>query len=144
MGFSLRLWFVLHARLSETAAFFFFGLFLAYWDFWFFLCSFSTEQTRVTLYMTAIASLSKLVQKPTVKVSLSLFDFASGTGYCDLCYQDFPLERLLILLIIAFLQVFPQNGLEVHLSGSAAAGNPPTTLSPADLILDWTCMAAAY
>ncbi|CAO2830510.1 unnamed protein product [Amaranthus hypochondriacus] len=67
--------------------------------------SFSTEQTRVTLYMTAIASLSKLVQKPTVKV-------------------------------------FPLNGLEVHLSGSAAAGNPPTTLSPADLILDWTCQKA--
>ncbi|KAK9670167.1 hypothetical protein RND81_13G182700 [Saponaria officinalis] len=30
--------------------------------------SFSTEQTRVTLYMTAVASLSSLVQKPTVKV----------------------------------------------------------------------------
>ncbi|XP_057528934.1 uncharacterized protein LOC130807656 isoform X2 [Amaranthus tricolor] len=67
--------------------------------------SFSTEQTRVTLYMTAIASLSKLVQKPTVKV-------------------------------------FPQNGLEVHLSGSSAAGNLPTTLSPDILIVDWTCQKA--
>ncbi|KAL2905523.1 hypothetical protein RDABS01_004233 [Bienertia sinuspersici] len=32
--------------------------------------SFSTEQTRVTLYMTAIASLSTLVQKPIVKWQL--------------------------------------------------------------------------
>lgn len=67
--------------------------------------SFSTEQTHVTLYMTAIASLSNLVQKPTVKV-------------------------------------LPQDGLEVHLSGSGAAGNPPTTLSPTVLTVDWTCKKA--
>lgn len=64
--------------------------------------SFGTEQTRVTHYMTAIASLSTLVQKPTVKV-------------------------------------YPENGLEVQLSGSAAAGKPPTTLTPTVLIVDWMC-----
>lgn len=67
--------------------------------------SFSTEQTRVSLYVTAIASLSSLVQKPTIKV-------------------------------------FPENGLEVQLSGSGAAGKPPTTLSPTILIVDWTCRKA--
>lgn len=67
--------------------------------------SFGTEQTRVTLYMTAIASLSTLVQKPTVKV-------------------------------------YPENGLEIQLSGSAAAGKPPTTLTPSVLIVDWTCREA--
>uniref|UniRef100_A0A7C9DRQ6 Uncharacterized protein n=1 Tax=Opuntia streptacantha TaxID=393608 RepID=A0A7C9DRQ6_OPUST len=64
--------------------------------------SFNTEQTHVTLYMTAIASLSTLVQKPTVKV-------------------------------------YPENGLEVQLSGSGAAGKPPTTLTPTVLIVEWTC-----
>ncbi|XP_057952697.1 uncharacterized protein LOC131146879 [Malania oleifera] len=67
--------------------------------------SFSTEQTHVALYMTAIASLSNLVQKPNIKV-------------------------------------FPENGLEVRLSGSAAAGSPPTTLSPAILIVNWRCEKA--
>ncbi|XP_048489655.1 uncharacterized protein LOC125491635 [Beta vulgaris subsp. vulgaris] len=55
--------------------------------------------------MTAIASLSNLVQKPIVKV-------------------------------------FPQNGLEIQLSGSGASGNSPTTLSPAVLTVDWTCKKA--
>ncbi|KAM0055297.1 hypothetical protein Hdeb2414_s0006g00204501 [Helianthus debilis subsp. tardiflorus] len=32
-------------------------------------CSFDTDQSRVSLYMTAVASLSQLVQKPTVTVS---------------------------------------------------------------------------
>ncbi|WCJ25014.1 hypothetical protein M5689_006928 [Euphorbia peplus] len=35
--------------------------------------------------------------------------------------------------------VFPEKGLEVRLSGSGAVGTPPTTLSPAMLILDWRC-----
>ncbi|XP_021836578.1 uncharacterized protein [Spinacia oleracea] len=67
--------------------------------------SFITEQTRVSLYMTAVASLSNLVQKPTVKV-------------------------------------LPQDGLDVHLSGSGASGTPPTTLSPTILTVDWTCKKA--
>ena len=33
-------------------------------------CSFDTDQSQVSLYMTAIASVSKLVQKPTVTVKL--------------------------------------------------------------------------
>jgi len=35
----------------------------------FLICSFKTEQTHLTLYMTAIASLSTLVGKPIIKVS---------------------------------------------------------------------------
>ncbi|CAL0313292.1 unnamed protein product [Lupinus luteus] len=64
--------------------------------------SFQTSQTQVVLFMTAVASHSSLVQKPS-------------------------------------LQVFPNSGLEVKLSGSAASGMPPTTLSPSMLILDWRC-----
>ncbi|XP_050228435.1 uncharacterized protein LOC126677714 [Mercurialis annua] len=64
--------------------------------------SFSTEQTHVTLYMTAVASVSTLVRKSIV-------------------------------------QVLPEKGLEVRLSGSGATGSPPTTLSPTMLIVDWRC-----
>ncbi|KAK9284404.1 hypothetical protein L1049_023575 [Liquidambar formosana] len=64
--------------------------------------SFRTEQTHVTLYMTAIASLSGLVRKPITKI-------------------------------------FPENGLEVKVSGSGASGSPPTTLSPTMLFVDWKC-----
>ncbi|XP_010526775.1 PREDICTED: uncharacterized protein LOC104804245 [Tarenaya hassleriana] len=64
--------------------------------------SFSTEQTHLTLYMTAVASLSSSVGKPIIKV-------------------------------------FPENGLEVKLSGSSSTGNHPTTLSPTTLVLDWKC-----
>uniref|UniRef100_A0A5B7BMT6 G-protein coupled receptor n=1 Tax=Davidia involucrata TaxID=16924 RepID=A0A5B7BMT6_DAVIN len=67
--------------------------------------SFRTEQTHLALYMTAVASLSSLVQKPIIKIS-------------------------------------PEHGLEVRLSGSAATGNPPTTLSPTVLIVDWRCQKA--
>ncbi|KAK7262896.1 hypothetical protein RJT34_30477 [Clitoria ternatea] len=67
--------------------------------------SFQTAQTQVVLYMTAVASLSSLVQKPRLKV-------------------------------------VPDKGLEVKLSGSAAKGNPPTTLSPTLLIVDWRCEVA--
>ncbi|KAJ0489466.1 hypothetical protein HanHA300_Chr12g0444421 [Helianthus annuus] len=61
-------------------------------------------RTRV-VYMTAVASLSQLVQKPTVTVS-------------------------------------PKTGLEVTLSGSAATGSPPTTLSPTLLNIDCRCQTA--
>ncbi|KAI3972152.1 hypothetical protein MKW92_042764 [Papaver armeniacum] len=64
--------------------------------------SFGTEQTHVSLYMTAISAVSSLVRKPIVKVN-------------------------------------PDDGLEVKLSGSAADGSPPTTLSPTMLVLDWRC-----
>ncbi|KAK1411283.1 hypothetical protein QVD17_37830 [Tagetes erecta] len=60
--------------------------------------SFDTDQRRVSLYMTVVSSLSKLVQKPTVTV-------------------------------------FPETGLEVTLSGSAATGSAPTT----SLNIDWRC-----
>ncbi|GMI86389.1 hypothetical protein like AT4G36440 [Hibiscus trionum] len=40
------------------------------------------------------------------------------------------------------VKVFPENGLEVKLSGTAATGKPPTTLSPSTLLLDWRCVKA--
>ncbi|KAL0448371.1 UNVERIFIED_CONTAM: hypothetical protein Slati_1393500 [Sesamum latifolium] len=67
--------------------------------------SFSTEQRDVTLYLTAVASLSGLVQKPTIKIS-------------------------------------PDEGLDVHLSGSGANGSPPTTLSPTMMLVEWRCEKA--
>ncbi|XP_061360968.1 uncharacterized protein LOC133304906 isoform X2 [Gastrolobium bilobum] len=67
--------------------------------------SIQTGQAQVVLFMTAISSLSSLVQKPS-------------------------------------LQVIPNKGLEVKLSGSAAYGRPPTTLSPTMLIVDWRCEVA--
>ncbi|KAJ6678686.1 G-PROTEIN COUPLED RECEPTOR [Salix viminalis] len=67
--------------------------------------SFATEQTQVTLYMTAIASLSTLVRKPMI-------------------------------------QILPEKGLKVTLSGSGATGSPPTTLTPTLLNVEWTCQEA--
>ncbi|KAJ6732840.1 G-PROTEIN COUPLED RECEPTOR [Salix koriyanagi] len=67
--------------------------------------SFATEQTQVTLYMTAIASLSTLVRKPKI-------------------------------------QILPEKGLKVTLSGSGATGSPPTTLTPTLLNVEWTCQEA--
>ncbi|XP_031260770.1 uncharacterized protein LOC116118953 [Pistacia vera] len=68
--------------------------------------SFKTEQTHVALYITAIASVSTLVEKPSFKV-------------------------------------FPEKGLKVSLSGSAAMGSHPTTLSPTILIVNWRCERAS-
>ncbi|RVX16636.1 hypothetical protein CK203_006160 [Vitis vinifera] len=82
--------------------------------------SFGTEQTYVALYMTAIASLSTLVQKPTVK-----FDQVSSG-----------------IKISSSPQIFPEHGLKVGLSGSGATGRPPTTLSPTMLVVDWSCEKA--
>ncbi|XP_051148612.1 uncharacterized protein LOC127263558 isoform X2 [Andrographis paniculata] len=64
--------------------------------------SFKSEQRDVTLYLTAVASLSGLVEKPMVKIS-------------------------------------PDKGLDVQLSGSGANGDPPTTLSPTMIHVEWIC-----
>lgn len=94
VGFHPRSWEVVYNGLTQL------GFEKSHHEF-----SFGTEQTHVTLYMTAIASLSSLVRKPIVKV-------------------------------------FPENGLDVRLSGSGASGNQPTTLSPTVLIVDWNCAQA--
>ncbi|XP_073105586.1 uncharacterized protein [Elaeis guineensis] len=67
--------------------------------------SFGTEQTHVSLYLTAVSALSDLIRKPVFKV-------------------------------------YPDKGLEVRLSGSAASGSAPTTLSPTILNIDWRCEIA--
>ncbi|KAH9319625.1 hypothetical protein KI387_021394, partial [Taxus chinensis] len=67
--------------------------------------SFGTEETKVSLYFTAIAALSKYVRKP-------------------------------------IHTVYPENGLEIKLSGSASIGDPPTTLSPTILDVTWRCEKA--
>ncbi|KAJ0680053.1 hypothetical protein HanPI659440_Chr16g0620021 [Helianthus annuus] len=43
-------------------------------------CSFDTDQSRVSLYMTAVASLSQLVQKPTVSPKTGLGVTLSGSA----------------------------------------------------------------
>lgn len=67
--------------------------------------SFGTKETKVSLYFTAVAAVSKYVGKPSYTV-------------------------------------FPDKGLEVELSGSASAGDPPTTLSPTILNVNWRCEKA--
>lgn len=42
------------------------------------------------------------------------------------------------------LQVNPENGLEVKVSGSGATGSYPTTLSPSMLMIDWRCRMLFY
>lgn len=93
-------------------------------------CSFETEQTRVSLYMTAISSLSTLVQKPIIKVR----------NFFHLLWLFVKNHNFLVY----FLQVFPENGLVVKLSGSGITGKPPTTLSPTMLIVDWRCVITDY
>lgn len=58
VGFHPRSWELVYNGLTQ------FGFEKSHHEF-----SFKTEQSQVALYMTAIASLSNLVQKPTVKVS---------------------------------------------------------------------------
>ncbi|KAI3798862.1 hypothetical protein L1987_34146 [Smallanthus sonchifolius] len=58
VGFHPRSWEIVYNGMTQ------YGYEKAYKDY-----SFDTDQSRVSLYMTAIASLSQLVQKPTVKVS---------------------------------------------------------------------------
>ncbi|KDP37454.1 hypothetical protein JCGZ_08295 [Jatropha curcas] len=91
VGFHPRSWEIVYNGMTQP------GYEKSHQDF-----SFSTEQTHVALYMTAIASLSTLVQTPIIKV-------------------------------------YPEEGLKVRLSGSGAVGNPPTTLSPTILVVDWRC-----
>ncbi|KAJ0659844.1 hypothetical protein HanRHA438_Chr14g0653231 [Helianthus annuus] len=94
VGYHPRSWEIVYNGMTQ------YGYEKAYKDY-----SFDTDQSRVSLYMTAVASLSQLVQKPTVTVS-------------------------------------PKTGLEVTLSGSAATGSPPTTLSPTLLNIDCICQTA--
>ncbi|XVE87352.1 hypothetical protein DITRI_Ditri18aG0110900 [Diplodiscus trichospermus] len=96
VGFHPRSWEIVYNGMTQL------GFEKANHDF-----SFSTEQPQVTLYLTAVASLSNRVQKPMV-------------------------------------EVFPENGLEVKLSGTGATGKPPTTLSPSTLLLDWRCLRAHH
>ncbi|KAK2990434.1 hypothetical protein RJ640_011182, partial [Escallonia rubra] len=91
VGFHPRSWELVYNGMTQP------GFEKAYKEF-----SFKTEQTRLALHMTAIASLSTLVRKPIIKI-------------------------------------FPEQGLEVKLSGSGATGSSPTTLSPTMLIVDWKC-----
>ncbi|KAK4585166.1 hypothetical protein RGQ29_022721 [Quercus rubra] len=99
VGFHPRSWEIVYNGMTQL------GFEKSHHDFRCVIFLFRTEQVHVALYMTAIASLSNLVQKPIIKV-------------------------------------FPENGLEVSLSGSGATGKPPTTLSPTVLIVDWRCEEA--
>nr|XP_043634822.1 uncharacterized protein LOC122605924 isoform X2 [Erigeron canadensis] len=94
VGFHPRSWEIVYNGMTQ------YGYEKAYMDY-----SFDTDQSRLSLYMTAISSISQLVTIPTITVS-------------------------------------PDTGLEVTLSGSAATGSPPTTLSPTLLNIDWRCERA--
>ncbi|GAA0139665.1 G-protein coupled receptor [Lithospermum erythrorhizon] len=71
VGFHPRAWEIVHNGLTQI------GFEKAHSEF-----SFGTEQTRISLYMTAIASSSSLVQKPTIMVypEKGLEVKLSGTG----------------------------------------------------------------
>lgn len=96
VGFHPRSWEIVYNGMTQL------GFEKAYNEF-----RFRTEQTHVALYMTALSSLSSLVEKPIIKV-------------------------------------FPEKGLKIRLSGSAATAAAPTTLSPTSLIIDWTCEKAQH
>ncbi|KAJ4808108.1 hypothetical protein LUZ62_020674 [Rhynchospora pubera] len=91
VGFNPRSWEIVYNGMTQH------GFEKAYNEF-----SFGTDQTQLSLYITAISSLSGLVGKPV-------------------------------------FQVYPQRGLEVKLSGSAANGAAPSTLSPSVLSVNWKC-----
>ncbi|XP_078180908.1 G-protein coupled receptor [Carex rostrata] len=94
VGFNPRSWEIVYNGMTQL------GFEKAYNEF-----SFGTDQTDLSLYITAISSFSGLVGKPV-------------------------------------FQIYPQSGLEVKLSGSAANGAAPSTLSPSVLNVNWRCEIA--
>lgn len=38
------------------------------------------------------------------------------------------------------VQAYPEDGLDIRMSGTGMMGTSPTTLSPTTLIIDWRCM----
>ncbi|CAM8902300.1 unnamed protein product [Rhodiola kirilowii] len=95
--------------------------------------SFRTEQTRVVLYMTAFASLSHLVKKPILKLKEWSLSYKKYTPTSPSSAVEKSND---------YIRSFPEDGLEVTLSGSVTSGIAPTTLSPTMLIVDWTCEQA--
>ncbi|KAI5418458.1 hypothetical protein KIW84_042913 [Lathyrus oleraceus] len=66
-------------------------------------------------------------------------DFSFQTSQTQVVLFTSAIASLSSLVRKPILKVLPNDGLRVKLSGSAASGKPPTTLSPTMLILDWRC-----
>ncbi|XP_058755774.1 uncharacterized protein LOC131628988 [Vicia villosa] len=69
-------------------------------------------------------------------------DFSFQTSQTQVVLFTSAIASLSSLVRKPILKVLPNDGLKVKLSGSAASGKPPTTLSPTMLILDWRCEVA--
>ncbi|XP_050292254.1 uncharacterized protein LOC126733111 isoform X3 [Quercus robur] len=69
-------------------------------------------------------------------------DFSFRTEQVHVALYMTAIASLSNLVRKPIIKVFPENGLEVSLSGSGATGKPPTTLSPTVLIVDWRCEKA--
>lgn len=69
-------------------------------------------------------------------------DFSFQTAQTQVVLFTSAVASLSSLVQKPILKVHPNKGLGVKLSGSAASGMPPTTLSPAMLIVDWRCEVA--
>ncbi|KAL5063738.1 hypothetical protein RYX36_025475 [Vicia faba] len=69
-------------------------------------------------------------------------DFSFQTSQTQVVLFTSAIASLSSLVRKPILKVLPTDGLRVELSGSAASGKPPTTLSPTMLIVDWRCEVA--
>ncbi|KAB1201948.1 hypothetical protein CJ030_MR8G004541 [Morella rubra] len=70
-------------------------------------------------------------------------DFSFRTEQAHVALYMTAITSLSKLVGKPIIKVLPENGLDIRLSGSGAAGTPPTTLSPTVLIVDWRCEKAS-
>ncbi|KAF3440729.1 hypothetical protein FNV43_RR19015 [Rhamnella rubrinervis] len=70
-------------------------------------------------------------------------EFSFSTEQADVILYLTAIASLSTLVKKPIVKVYPNNGLDVSISGSGASGKPPTTLSPTMLIIDWRCERAS-
>ncbi|XP_020588780.1 uncharacterized protein LOC110030417 isoform X2 [Phalaenopsis equestris] len=66
-------------------------------------------------------------------------DFSFGTDQPQVPLYLTAISSLASLVRKPSYKVYPKEGLEIRLSGSAASGVAPTTLSPTLLLVNWRC-----
>ncbi|GMN29313.1 hypothetical protein TIFTF001_002385 [Ficus carica] len=69
-------------------------------------------------------------------------EFSFGTDQTNVALYMTAIASLSTLVRKPIVKTFPDNGLEVKISGSGASAKPPTTLSPSVLVVDWRCEKA--
>ncbi|GAV65291.1 hypothetical protein CFOL_v3_08806 [Cephalotus follicularis] len=69
-------------------------------------------------------------------------DFSFRTEQTHVALYMTAIASLSSLVRKPIVEVFPENGLELRVSGSGATGSPPTTLSPSVLVVNWRCKKA--